>query len=163
MVSAVILATGRAGQVGEDGLLQRGIESALASDLHEIICVVRDLVAVRQKISLVDKRLYWVINDSADNGQSSSIIAGLWAIDPKSDGALFIPADQPKISPALIHSLVERFESTHAPIVEPSSQGQFRNPILFRRDLFPKLLQLTGDQDGRGLIERYREKRALVE
>ena len=42
MVSAIILATGT-DRMGEHELLQRVIESALASDLHEIICVVRDL------------------------------------------------------------------------------------------------------------------------
>ena len=61
MVSSVVLAAGRADRVGEQKLLvplrekpvlQRVLESALASDLHEIICVVRDLEAVRQRISL---------------------------------------------------------------------------------------------------------------
>ena len=130
-------------------MLQRVLESALASDLHEIICVVRDLETVRHKITLADKRLYWLKNPAADQGQSSSVIAGLWAIDPKSDGALFLPGDQPMIRPELINSLLEHFENTNAPIVAPSFRGQIRDPILFRRDLFPKLLQLTGDQSGR--------------
>ena len=38
-----------------------------------------------------------------------------------------------------------------------------RRAVLFRRDLFPELLQLTGDRDGRVLIEKYRKKTALVE
>ena len=146
MISSVILATGRADRMGEHGLLQWVLESALASDLHEIICVVRDLEAVRRRISLSDERLYWLTNPAADQGQSSSVIAGLWAIDPKSDGALFLSGDQPMIRPELINSLVEHFENTNALIVAPSFRGQTRNPILFRRDLFPELLQLTGDQ-----------------
>ena len=98
MVSSVILATGRIDRIGEQELLrplrdkpvlQWVLESALASDLHEIVCVVHDLEAVRRKISLVDERLYWLTNHAANHGQSSSVIAGLWAIDPKSDGALF--------------------------------------------------------------------------
>ena len=144
-------------------VLQWVLESALASDLHEIICVVRDLVAVQQKISLVDKRLYWLINEAADQGQSTSVIAGLWAIDPKSDGALFLLGDQPMILRELINSLLKRFENSNALIVAPSFGGQTHNPVLFRRDLFPELLQLTGDRDGRELIEKYRKKTALVE
>ena len=162
MVSAIILATG-SDTIEEQKLLQRVIESALASDLHEIICVVRDLEAVRRRISLSDERLYWLTNPAADQGQSSSVIAGLWAIDPKSDGALFLPGDQPMIRTELINSLVERFENTNALIVAPSFRGQIHDPILFRRDLFPKLLQLTGDRNGRELIEKYRKKTALVE
>ena len=67
------------------------------------------------------------------------------------------------IRPELINSLLERFENSNALIVAPSFQGQPCNPILFRRDLFPELLQLTGDRDGRELIEKYRKKTALVE
>ena len=59
------------------------------------------------------------------------------------------------IRPELINSLVERFENTPALIVAPSFRGQTCNPILFRRDLFPELLQLTGDRDGRELIKKY--------
>jgi len=67
------------------------------------------------------------------------------------------------IRPELINSLLERFKNTNALIVAPSFLGQTRNPVLFRRDLFPKLLQLTGDRDGRVLIEKHRKKTALVE
>jgi molybdenum cofactor cytidylyltransferase len=172
MISSVVLAAGRADRAREQGLLlplrdkpvlQLVLESALASDLHEIVCVVRDLEAVRRRISLVDERLYWLTNQATDQGQSGSVIAGLWAIDPKSDGALLLMGNQPMVRRELINSLVERFENTHALIVAPSFQGQTRNPVLFRRDLFPQLLQLTGDQSGRVLIEKYRKKTALVE
>src|SRR4030095_12012557 len=92
-------------------VLQRVLENALASDLHEIVCVVHDLEAVRRRISLVDERLYWLTNQATDQGQSSSVIAGLWAIDPKSDGALFLLGDQPMIRLELVNSLVERFKT----------------------------------------------------
>ena len=172
MISAVVLAAGRADAVGEQKLLvplrgkpvlQWVLESALAANLHEIVCVARDLEAVRRHISLVARRLYWLSNPAADQGQSASVIAGLWAIDPKSDGALFLAGDQPMIRPQLINSLVERFENSNASIVAPSFHGEPRDPVLFRRDLFPKLLQLTGDRDGRMLIEKYRKKTSLVE
>jgi molybdenum cofactor cytidylyltransferase len=172
MISSVVLAAGRANRASEQKLLmplrdkpvlQWVLEGALASDLHEIICVVHNLDAVRRKISLVHERLYWLTNRASDQGQSSSVIAGLWAIDPESGGALFLLGDQPMIKPELINSLLERFKSTHALIVAPSFQGQTCNPVLIRRDLFPKLLQLTGDRDGRALIEKYRKKTSLVE
>ena len=111
MISAVVLAAGRGDRATEQKLLvplrdklvlQWVLESALASDLHEIVCVVRDLEAVRRKISLVDERLYWLTNPAADHGQSTSVIAGLWAIDPKSNGALFLAGDQPMIRLSLL-------------------------------------------------------------
>jgi molybdenum cofactor cytidylyltransferase len=172
MISAIVLAAGRAERMGEQKLLlplgdrlvlQRVLESALAANLHEVICVVRDLGAIRQQISLVDERLYWLVNYGADRGQSTSIIVGLWAIDPNSDGALFLVGDQPMVSGELIDAMLDRFDKSSAWIVAPSCKGQTRNPLLFRRDLFPELLQLTGDQSGRMLIEKHRDRTALVE
>jgi molybdenum cofactor cytidylyltransferase len=81
----------------------------------------------------------------------------------KSDGALFLPTGEPTIRPDLIYSLVEQFESTNALIVAPSFRGQIGDPILFRRDPFPKLLQLTGDESGEILIKKYPKTTALVE
>ena len=60
MISAVVLAAGRALRMGEQKLflplrdkpvLQWVLESALASGVHEVICVVRDLRSVRNAIS----------------------------------------------------------------------------------------------------------------
>jgi molybdenum cofactor cytidylyltransferase len=172
MISAVVLAAGRAERMGEQKLLlplrekpvlQWVLESALASDLHEIICVVRGLATVRREISLVDERLYWLVNYAADRGQSTSVIAGLWSVDAQSEGALFIVGDQPMIRPEIINALIERFEKSSALIVAPSFQGHARNPVLFRRDLFPDLLRLKGDRGGRALLETYRDRTDLVE
>jgi molybdenum cofactor cytidylyltransferase len=48
-------------------------------------------------------------------------------------------------------------------IVAPKYKGQARNPVLFRRELFPDLLTLTGDRGGRALLEKHRKKAALIE
>jgi molybdenum cofactor cytidylyltransferase len=172
MISAVVLAAGRAQRMGEQKLLlplkgklvlQRVLETALASKIHELVCVVRNLESVRSRISIVDERLYWLTNYAADRGQSTSVIAGLWAIDARSDGVLFLVGDQPMIETKLIDSLIECFDKTSALIVAPSFAGQTRNPVVFRRDLFPELLQLSGDRGGRALIEKYRDKTEQVE
>lgn len=163
MISAVVLAAGGAAKNGGPSLfsplqgkpaLQWVLESALESDLHEVICVARDLASARQRIALVHERLFWLANPAADRGQSTSVIAGLWAVDPKSHGVLFLAGDQPMIRRELIDALVQRFESSSALIVAPTFAGQTRNPAVFRRGLFPELLKLTGDRDGRALIEK---------
>ncbi|HEY7166725.1 MAG TPA: nucleotidyltransferase family protein [Candidatus Binatia bacterium] len=172
MISAIVLAAGRAQRMGEQKLflpfrgkpvLQWVIESALAADVREVICVVRDLTSIKQRIRLVDERLMWLVNNAADRGQSSSVIAGLWAIEPQSQGALFLVADQPMMSRELINRLLERFRNGSALIVAPSFAGQPRNPVLFRRELFPELLKLTGDHGGRLLLEQYRDRLDLME
>jgi molybdenum cofactor cytidylyltransferase len=148
---------------GGKPVLQRVLESALASDLAEIVCVVRDLEELRRHVTVRDERLFWLVNYAADRGQSSSVIAGLWAIHPKSDGAMFLVGDQPMIRRELIDALIERFERTDALIVAPGFRGVTRNPVVFRRALFPELLKLKGDRGGRGLIKKYRRMTEVVE
>src|SRR5919106_1543939 len=113
MISAVVLAAGRAERMGEQKLL----------------------LPLREK-----PVLQWV-----------------------REGALFIVGDQPMIRPEIINALIERFEKSSALIVAPSFQGHARNPVLFRRDLFPDLLRLKGDRGGRALLETYRDRTDLVE
>ena len=171
MVTAIVLAAGKAERMGAPKLflplggkavLQWVLESVLATAVDEVICVVRDLAAVRAHISVTDDRLCWLVNDQADAGQSSSVIAGLWALDGRSDGALFVVGDQPMLSSALIDALLERFKEVSAPIIAPSFQGEIRNPALFRRELFAELLTLKGDHGGRALIKKYRDRVELV-
>ncbi|HXG53513.1 MAG TPA: nucleotidyltransferase family protein [candidate division Zixibacteria bacterium] len=171
MVSAVVLAAGRSQRMGEQKLLlplrgkpvlQWVLESALASEVREVICVTRDLGFVRERIRLSDRRLCWLVNSAADRGLSTSVIAGLWAVDPNSDGALFLVGDQPMVRSQLIDALVDRFEHGGAWIVAPTFGGQTRNPVLFRRNLFPELLALKGDQGGRVLVQKYKDRAELV-
>jgi molybdenum cofactor cytidylyltransferase len=169
MISAVVIATGQSGDqnifspLENKPVLQWVLESALASDLDEIICVTRDLVAVRREIKLADRRLCWLVNSAADRGQSTSLIAGLWASDPQSQGIMFLAGNRMPVRKDLINSLIERFEESQASIVTASFAGASRSPVLFRRDLFPELLKLTGDQDESTVLERHEAEIALVE
>jgi molybdenum cofactor cytidylyltransferase len=172
MISAVVLAVGRAKSLGQEKLLlplrgkpvlQWVLESALASDLDEIVCVTRELASARSQLNLSDERLFWLTNYAADRGQSTSVISGLWATNPKSEGVMFLVGDQPLIRKKLINSLIEKFRTGSAWIVAPSFNREPRNPVLFRRNLFPELLQLSGDRGGRVLIEKHRNNTALVE
>ena len=172
MISAVILAAGRAERIsepkwflplGDKPVLQWVIESALASDLDEVICVSRELESARRQIKLVDERLFWLLNYAADLGQSTSVIAGLWAVNPECEGVMFLAGDQPLVRKELINSLIEKFQASSALIVAPKFKDAARNPVLFRRELFPDLLKLTGDRGERALLESHRMKTALVE
>jgi molybdenum cofactor cytidylyltransferase len=171
MVSAVVLAAEWVeSNQKQEGLLpapvqpalQRVLEEALASKVREVVCVVSDLASAVQHLKIENERLIWLLKYGADGGPNSSMIAGLWAIDPKSDGVLFLAGDRPFIRSGLIDALLERFESGHALIVAPSFQGQPRNPLLFRRELFPDLLKMTGGRSGFALLEKHRHRAELV-
>jgi molybdenum cofactor cytidylyltransferase len=172
MISAVVLAAGRAQRLGQQKLflplrgkpvLQWVLDSALASELGEVVCVTRELESARSQLKLSNERLVWLTNHAADRGQSTSVIAGLWATHPNSDGAMFLVGDQPLISTELINALIEKFTEESAWIVAPTFKQQPRNPVIFHRNLFPELLQLTGDRGGRTLINKHKNNSVLVE
>lgn len=172
MISGIILAAGEAKRMGQQKLrldfkgkpvLQWTLEAALGSKLDQVVCVVQELKEIRQKIPVEHEKLRWAVNDRAAEGQSTSIIAGLKAASPQSEAALFLVGDQPLIKPDLINGLIDLFRKEPVLIVAPVFQSVSRNPVLFHKDLFADLLKLTGDKGGRGLIEKYRQKAALLE
>jgi molybdenum cofactor cytidylyltransferase len=59
--------------------------------------------------------------------------------------------------------LIEKFTEESAWIVAPTFKQQPRNPVIFHRNLFPELLQLTGDRGGRTLINKHKNNSVLVE
>ena len=172
MISAVILTTGPEQSAVEPKVflplkgkpvLQWVLENAIAANLDEIICVTRELRLVRKQIHLVDERLFWIADYAVDQGTNASVISGLWATDPKSDGVLFLDGDQPLVRTELIDALLARFRESGAWIVAPSFHGKAHNPLLFHRELFPELLRLAGKRTPRSLLRKHRRKTALVE
>jgi molybdenum cofactor cytidylyltransferase len=171
MISTVVLAARRSRQPPEQNapapftdksVLHQILENLLASDADEVICVTDDLGAARE-IKLSDSRLIWHFNSIAMHDQSTSVVAGLWASHPESDGVMFVAAEPPLVPKELINALIDRFVESPASIITARTRDQPPNPILFRRDLYPELLKLTGDDSGLSLLERHIEKTALVE
>lgn len=172
MISAVILATGPEQSAAEPKVflplkgkpvLQWVLETALAANLAEIICVTCELRSVRKQIHLVDERLFWIADADDNRGPNPGVISGLWATHPKSDGVLFLGGDQPLVRTGLINTLLARFRESGAWIVAPSFRGKARNPLLFHRELFPELLRLSGKRTPRSVLRKHRSKAVLVE
>jgi molybdenum cofactor cytidylyltransferase len=71
--------------------------------------------------------------------------------------AVFLLADQPQIPVDVIRALVESHGQKMQPILAPLVLEERRaNPVLFDRDTFPDLMQLTGDVGGRGIFDKHR-------
>ncbi|MGH2548574.1 MAG: nucleotidyltransferase family protein, partial [Thermomicrobiales bacterium] len=100
-----------------------------------------------------------VINARFAEGQSTSMIAGIGAISGDVDAVVMMLGDQPLVTAALVDDLIDRFAATNARIVQPYyDDGKPGNPGLIRRDLFPELLEVTGDVGARVVVRAHRDE-----
>jgi molybdenum cofactor cytidylyltransferase len=114
-----------------------------------------------------------VHNQEWHSGQASSIRAGVSPLpfpppnpedlgegDPQgrvgTGAAIFLLADQPQVTPTILHALVEEHAATLAPIVAPMVLDRRANPVLFDRVTFPDLMELKGDVGGRGIFSKHK-------
>jgi CTP:molybdopterin cytidylyltransferase MocA len=81
-----------------------------------------------------------LLNPRYEQGQLSSILAGLEAIDrPGTEGMLLTLVDVPLVSAATIRAVTARYRETHAPIVRPVRGKEHGHPVVIDRSLFEAL------------------------
>jgi molybdenum cofactor cytidylyltransferase len=162
-IAGVILAAGGASRYGRlkqllewqgRPLVRHAVLTALQAGLSPVVVVTgagADLVG--QAVAGLPVRQ--VTNEEWQQGQSTSMQAGLRALPATIGGAMFLLADQPNIPPGLIQALVEAHSQSLAPIVAPLVDGQRGNPVLFDPVTFDALMQVTGDTGGRQIFAKY--------
>jgi molybdenum cofactor cytidylyltransferase len=162
-VGAIVLAAGGSSRMGApkqlltvagQPMVRRVTEVVCAAGLDQVVVVV-GASAERVVQALEGLSVQIVTNPDWMEGMSSSLKLGLDALGPDIQGALVVLADQPGLTPGLLHSLVTRYRITGAPIIVPFYEGQRGNPVLFDRSLFAELQAVEGDQGGRALLARY--------
>ena len=170
-IAAVILAAGGSTRFGQPKQMLDWNGQPLVTHITDIALKARlDPIIVtlghqaKQIKPLVDSRpVDTVMNWRWQEGLSTSLQAGLAALPPNVDAAIFIQSDQPLITPDLISHLIAQYEQTGASIVVPRHAGLCGSPVLFSRELFAELAGVTGDVGGRHVIGRHAEVTAYVE
>jgi molybdenum cofactor cytidylyltransferase len=186
--AAIILAAGSSNRMGggrhklllplgTQPVLAHVLKATIASQARPIIVVLghqANQVLTQIADYASDPTITITENPSYLQGMSTSMHAGLRTLTSlgykkdlraltRVDSALVILGDQPLITPQIIDALIEARKQTGKRIIAPVYDGKRGNPILFAADLFPELLQVTGDEGGRSVIERHRSDVATVE
>jgi molybdenum cofactor cytidylyltransferase len=147
--------------LGGEPILRHVLRSARMSRLGEVIVVLgHEAETIAGAIGDLGQKT--VVNASYDKGQSTSIQAGLAAVNPDADAAMFLLGDQPGVTAAVIEALVDAYELTKASVVQPNYGGIFGNPVVFGRELFADLHAVTGDTGGRDIIRANEVRRHVV-
>jgi molybdenum cofactor cytidylyltransferase len=103
------------------------------------------------------------VNPAPDQGQSSSLRAGLEALAPATEAIVVGLGDQPTVPRMVVPGLIRRWRETGQPVVAPRYADGRGNPVLFAATLFPELRAVTGDQGARAVIARDPGRVALLE
>jgi molybdenum cofactor cytidylyltransferase len=96
-----------------------------------------------------------VENEAWQTGQSSSIRRALSVLGNRCGGALFLMSDMPQVTSTTIKQILAEHNSHGRPISAPRAGGKRINPVLFDCAVFSDLAEISGDQGGRVLFQKY--------
>jgi molybdenum cofactor cytidylyltransferase len=161
VISALVLAAGEGTRFGGTKqleilrgkpLVQYAVDAASAAGVGEIVVVLgHDAVRVRDALELPEGARV-VVNERHAHGQSTSLTAGLKALDPASEAALVLLADQPGIAARHVRALVSVFEADPPEIL----RIRFRDgpgPAILARSVWDEVMRLGGDIGARALVD----------
>ncbi len=171
MIAAVVLAAGAARRMGRPKqllplasrpLVWHVVTAACRSVADEVIVVTGSRrQAVASAVAGLPVRL--VPNPDWRSGQAGSLQAGLRAVSPGVRAVIFLLADQPLVTPALLDSLASAFQKGGGSIVAPVAGGRRGNPVLFDLDRWrQQLMTLAGDAGARAIIAAHPEQVTAV-
>ena len=162
MIAAVVLAAGLSRRMGQAKLLmpvdgraivRHAVETVLAGGVDSVWVVTGpDVEPVEAALAGLEVQI--VVNPAPEEGQAGSLRAGIAALPASVDAVLIALGDQPSLAPAIIPALLAARRTTPKLIVAPRYRDGQGNPVLFKREIFPELLRLTGDQGARPIIQK---------
>jgi len=155
-----MLAAGLARRMGRQKLLlQLQGKPVVRLSVEHIVSHVEDVVvvtgpedtAIRQALEGLPVR--FAVNPRPQDGQGTSIAAGVAALKPWTTAALIALGDQPRMPAAVVPALLDAFRRSGQAIVAPVYQGVHGTPVLFSSEVFGELRALTGDAGARAVVK----------
>lgn len=141
-------------------LLQHAIDAALAARTLAMVTVVLGHAAdeIQAALALHAQNVRVVVNSRYQEGQSTSLRAGLATAAAAVTAAAVILGDQPRLGAARIDDVVHAFHDGRTPIVRPIyADDTPGHPVVLARRVWPALDALDGDDGARALMTAHPE------
>jgi molybdenum cofactor cytidylyltransferase len=185
--AAIILAAGSSSRMGGGHhklllplngrpVVAHVLDATLASQARPILIVLgHQADHVRTHINYYSEHHDISLIDNANylQGMSTSLRAGVQTllsndykkalISYQVDSALILLGDQPLITSKIIDTLITAYRTSGTSIIAPLYDGKRGSPVLFNEKLFSELIEVTGDEGGRTILQHHPEEVELVE
>jgi len=160
-ITAILLAAGGSRRLGQpkqlvpfknDALINYIIDQIRNGGIKDIKVVLGSHYK-EIKSQIISREVDILENLEWEEGISSSIKCGLRNINLETQAVILFIVDQPYLNSLLICEILNKFRTSDAKIIAACVSGQFAHPVLFRKELFPKLLELSGDVGGKMIFK----------
>jgi molybdenum cofactor cytidylyltransferase len=172
--AAIILAAGASTRLGQpkqlikiDGetMLRRTTRLAIETGSSPVVAVLgRDAATLTRELD--ELPAFIVINHEWETGMASSLTRGLQAVlaaNPDQTNVMVLVCDQPRLDASILRNLMASHAKGRSAITASRYHGTLGVPAIFSRAIFSELMQLTGDQGARRILQHHFEEVASVE
>ena len=176
MITAILLAAGQSKRMNGENkltkeiqgapLIKHSVKSILASSIDELIVVLGHQKETIEKLIDKNKKIKFVYNKNYKNGISSSIQTGLRIISKKMEAFFICLGDMPDVNQNIYNKMIKtklNYNKKLKPnfkkeIFIPTYEKKNGNPVLFTKHMKEKIMQISGDDGAKELIEIYKSK-----
>lgn len=167
-IAGVLLAAGSSRRMGRDKLylelegetlLRRAVRRAIEAGLDPVL-VVTGPDPERAERELAGQPVHLVANPAHQQGQSTSLRAGLEQVPASAAGALVVLADMPFVTTAMMRAIVRLYREERPRLIASRYGEVTAPPTLYDRSLFG---EFTEGRCGRHVVKRHVHEAAIVD
>jgi len=164
-IAIVVLAAGKSSRmnsikqlekIDNKTLLELTLDKVKSLFSENIFCVLGANVD-KIKSETNTKNIEFIMNESFENGLSSSIVSSINYFKSKKlhfDGIFFLLADQPAIEISYLEAMHHLFQKNENVIIASNYGNKLGVPVIFPKIHFPSLLLIEGDKGAKEFINK---------
>ena len=176
MISAILLTAGQSKRMNGENkltkeikgspLIKLSVKNILASSINELIVVLGYQKEIIEKFIDKNKKIKFIFNKDFESGMASSIKTGLDNLSEKTEAFFICLGDMPMVNQNIYNKMIKtklNYNKKLKPnfkkeIFIPTYEKKNGNPVLFTKHMKEKIMQISGDDGAKELIEIYKSK-----